>query len=82
MRKKPRKRDQALGLFKRYLQFKAVSKGAKGARKGAKGVVVYKSAGKLRWLPVLGAVGVAGAVAAKRRSGGTTGYEPPTPAAA
>jgi hypothetical protein len=54
-----------------YLQFKAISKTAKAARKSLQGFAAYKAAGRapaaVKALPLVAGVGAAGAVAARRR---------------
>jgi hypothetical protein len=74
MRRRSKKR-RALGAVGTYLKFKAISKAAKGATKAVKGMAAYKAtrgAAKkaprpVKALPVVAGVGVAGAVAARKR---------------
>jgi hypothetical protein len=83
-RSKKRRAVDAIGT---YLKFKAISKAAKGARKTIEGMAAYKAtkgAAKrapkpVKALPVVAGVGVAGAVAAKKRR---QQEETPTPAGA
>ena len=72
-RSKKRRLVDAVGA---YLKLKAISKAAKGARKGVKGLAAYKATKSVakraptpvKALPVVAGVGAAGAVvAAKRR---------------
>jgi len=71
-RTKKRRLVDAVGT---YLKFKAISKSAKAARKGLKGLAAYKvtkSAAKraptpVKALPVVAGVGAAGAVVARKR---------------
>jgi hypothetical protein len=77
------KRRRAVDAVGTYLKFKAISKAAKGTTKAVKGWAAYrttKAAAKkaptpVKALPVVAGVGVAGAVAARkrRRSDGTQG---------
>ncbi len=63
-----------------YLKFKAIAKFAKGARKTITGLAAYKTAkgavsqapAPVKALPVVAGVGVAGAVAARKRRGDPT----------
>jgi hypothetical protein len=74
LRRKSKKRRiaEAAGT---YLKFKAISKFAKGARKTLTGLAAYKTAkgavshapAPVKALPVVAGVGVAGAVAARKR---------------
>ena len=54
-----------------YLKFKAASKAVKAVTKGVKGWAAYKAAKRaptpVKALPVVAGVGVAGAVAARKR---------------
>jgi hypothetical protein len=69
------KTRRALDAVGTYLQFKAIRKAAKGATKTFKGMAAYKAtkgAAKkaptpVKALPVVAGVGVAGAVAARKR---------------
>jgi hypothetical protein len=79
LRRKSKKRRiaEAAGT---YLKFKAISKFAKGARKTLTGLAAYKTAkgavshapAPVKALPVVAGVGVAGAVAARKRRGEPT----------
>jgi hypothetical protein len=81
-RSKKRRAVDAIGA---YLKFKAISKAAKGARKSIKGFAAYKAtkgAAKrapkpVKALPVVAGVGVAGAVAARKRRQQEDKAEPP-----
>jgi hypothetical protein len=69
------KRRRAVDAAATYLKFKAIRKAAKGATKTVKGMAAYKvtkGAAKkapkpVKALPVVASVGVAGAVAARKR---------------
>jgi hypothetical protein len=69
------KKRRALDAVGTYLKFKAISKSAKGATKAVRGWAAYKAtkgAAKkaptpVKALPVVAGVGVAGAVAARKR---------------
>jgi hypothetical protein len=69
------KKSRALGAVGTYLKFKAISKAAKGVTKAVKGMAAYKvtrgAARKapkpMKALPVVAGVGVAGAVAVRKR---------------
>jgi hypothetical protein len=69
------KKRRAMDAVGTYLKFKAISKAAKGATKAIKGMAAYKAtkgAAKkapkpVKALPVVAGVGVAGAVAARKR---------------
>jgi hypothetical protein len=65
------KKRRAIDAIGAYLKFKTISKAAKGAGKTIKGFAAYKAAKKapkpVKALPVVAGVGVAGAVAAKKR---------------
>ena len=71
-RSKKHRLAQAAGT---YLKFKAISKFAKSARKSVKGLAAYKATtgvakrapAPVKALPVVAGVGVAGAVAARKR---------------
>jgi hypothetical protein len=79
-RSKKRRAVDAVGT---YLKFKAISKLAKGAGKTVKGMAAYKATkgaakkapAPVKALPVVAGVGVAGAVAARKRR-----HHEPTPA--
>jgi hypothetical protein len=77
------KKRRAMDAIGAYLKFKAISKAAKGAGKTIKGFAAYKAAKRapkpVKALPVVAGVGVAGAVAAKKRR---QQEEAPTPAGA
>jgi len=69
------KKRRALDAVGTYLKFKAISKAARGAGKAAKGFAAYKATKgvakkaptPVKALPVVAGVGVAGAVAARKR---------------
>ena len=71
-RSKKRRAVDAVGT---YLKFKAISKAARGATKALKGMAAYKATKgvakkaptPVKALPVVAGVGVAGAVAARKR---------------
>ena len=74
MRRRSKKR-RALGAVGTYLKFKAIRKAAKGVTKAVKGMAAYKATRgaarkapkPVKALPVVAGVGVAGAVAARKR---------------
>jgi hypothetical protein len=74
MRRRSKKR-RALGAVGTYLKFKAIRKAAQGATKAVKGMAAYKATRgaarkapkPMKALPVVAGVGVAGAVAARKR---------------
>jgi hypothetical protein len=65
------KKSRAVDVLGTYLRFKAISKGAKAARKGITGFAAYKAAKRaptpVKALPLVAGVGAAGAVAARKR---------------
>ena len=69
------KKRRALDAVGTYLKFKAISKAFKGGRKAIKGYAAYKTTKgvakktptPVKALPVVAGVGVAGAVAARKR---------------
>jgi hypothetical protein len=69
------KKRRALDAVGTYLKFKAISRAMKGARKTMKGLAAYKATKgvakrapkPVKALPVVAGVGVAGAVAARKR---------------
>jgi hypothetical protein len=67
-RSKKRRAVDAVGA---YLKFEAIGKAAKGAGKTIKGFAAYKAAKRapkpVKALPLVAGVGVAGAVAARKR---------------
>ena len=75
LRRTHSKKRRLTGAIGTYLKFKAISKFAKGARKGVKGLAAYKTTKSVakraptpvKALPVVATVGVAGAVAARKR---------------
>ena len=69
------KKRRALDALGTYLKFKAISKAARGATKTLKGMAAYKATkgaatkapAPVKALPVVAGVGVAGAMAARKR---------------
>ena len=77
LRRKKSRRDRAAALAGDYLKVKAAQKAAKGAGKAVKGTAVVKASkgaakrAPLKPLAIVGAIGAAALVAAKRRNGST-----------
>jgi hypothetical protein len=65
------KKSRAVDVLGTYLKFKAISHGAKAARKGITRFAAYKAAKRaptaVKALPLVAGVGAAGAVAARKR---------------
>jgi hypothetical protein len=77
LRRKKSRRERATALLGDYLKVKAATKVAKGTGKAAKGTAVVKASkgaakrAPLKPLAIVGAIGAAGIVAARRRGSGT-----------
>jgi hypothetical protein len=80
LRRQKSRKQQVAELAADYLKVKAVTKGAKGAKKAAKGTAVYKVAKKtpiVKRIPVIVGAGVA-ALAAVKVARGRSHSEPST----